>query len=67
VFSREQIDRLHESSFSLPQAQREAYFRRIIVLLGEGNRAFTNYELMAAIAKAQKEARSGKTLTVSAA
>jgi hypothetical protein len=39
------LTQLHHSGWSLPQAQREQYFRRIIQLLGEGNVAFTNYEL----------------------
>jgi hypothetical protein len=67
MFAREQIAQLHQSSWSVPAAQREAYFRRIIALLGHGNVAFTNFQLMQAIQQAQKEIRGGKALAVSAA
>jgi hypothetical protein len=67
VFTSEQINQIHGSSWSVPAAQREAYFRRIIALLGHGNVAFTNFQLMQAIQQAQKELRSGKGPLVSAA
>jgi hypothetical protein len=65
VFTREQTGQIWNSVYSIPPAQRQQYFARILELLGE-DVTFTNFQLMQAIAQAQRELRHGKPL-VSAA
>jgi hypothetical protein len=66
MFTREQINQVSNSVYSIPAAQREMYFKRILQLL-EGNVGFSNRDLMQAIQQAQREMRSGAGLAVSAA